>query len=214
MKMKMLIPSGMIGLLLTLTGNTRAAPLAYEFTGTIHTVDDSRGILNSSVQEGSEFSGWFTFDTKAVDLDPSPNHGEYRDPLFSYALSVGTYAGSSSGEGVVFVTDNLFGGDRLVINGGAFPIGQGLSVSGFGGYLTDDTAGAFSSDSIPSEPFPTSAFQSLSFFTKGYAAADLGGGSFTLVGTFSTFNVVPEATALPFVLWGLLACRARRIETH
>ncbi|GMU23696.1 MAG: hypothetical protein AMXMBFR13_37740 [Phycisphaerae bacterium] len=211
--MKMLIPSGMIGLLLTLAGSTRAAPLAYEFTGTVHTVDDIEGILDSSVREGSEFSGRFSFDTSAADLNSSPERGEYRGPQFSFALTVGTYSGSSSGDGVIFVGNDVFGQDMLTINGGSFSIADGLVISTIGAALTDNTASALMSDSIPIDSVSVAEFQSQSFFAKGNSTTAPGAGSFTLVGTLSTFNVVPEPALFAIILLSLAGIRARRVTT-
>lgn len=204
---------GILALALLTSGVSQGAPFAYRFAGVITRVNDPNLILDESVQIGTPLSGEFGFDSEAEDLDPLPYQGKYQGPYFSLALSFASCSGvSTAGDGTIYVANDSFAGDALAIGGGPIDIHESLQVSSFSGSLQDATGSVFSSDSLPSHSFLYSDFHTSSFVVKGEGIQGLA--SFELLGTFSTFNVVPEATALPFVLWGLLACRARRIETH
>jgi hypothetical protein len=191
---------GILAFLLLTSGVSQGAPFAYQFTGVIERVRDPSTVLDSSVQPGTTFSGEFKFDSDAEDLDPRPDFGDYRGPQFSLALSMGSYYGSSeNGRGAAYVSNNSFAGDVLTVAAdGPFSIGGNLIVTGLGGNLIDDTGTVFSSDVLPTGPILFSSFQSSPVFVKGTDGDGLG--SFELLGTLTSFAVIPEPSTLSLIL--------------
>jgi hypothetical protein len=195
----------------------QAAPVTYNFSGTVNST-----FLPGQFAIGSNFSGSFSFDSAAVDGDGSSSAGLYAAGFSINATVGGITFSNQVASGGIKVWDGLSGRDRFdaIVQGslGAGLVNTSTPVAGFEAFVLravfDDTSSsAFSSDALPGSPLNLGAFDfrvfQLSFY-QGFNQVNVIGDitSLSLVGAQPTSDpTVPEPQSLALVGLGLaLAC--------
>lgn len=203
--------------LIFVTGVVRAAPVTYQFGGTISSVDP---LLAGEISPDATFFGSVTFDTSTADSDPNPTRGVYTPaPAFSLVVGGLSYSRNSGGSGSVTIQNEFSPSvDSFLANSGGQIIGQEiLGYSAFGIFLLleDYTGTAFSGDGFPLDPPDFSDFDLASF--RMQFRNDLG----EAVGIAGSLNFlreenivsIPEPASL--MLFGLsLACLGLLRQRH
>jgi hypothetical protein len=92
------------GLLLT-GSSVRAVPITFSFSGEVDRVEDANGVLAGAITTASTFSGTYTFNSDAVDLDADFGEGDYASTGGAYGWSIQIGSLSSSGTSVRIRTD-------------------------------------------------------------------------------------------------------------
>lgn len=182
-----------------LAGPAQAEMMAYEFTGVVDWVGaiGSGWVLDNSVTVGTPFSGRFTFDSDAPDLDPATDESRYSNPGFSLSVDVGSYSWSSGDgatEGSVVVGGFWFGAV-------GFPAGSSLWANHF---ICGLTVPELSGGALPVEPFP---LLNSSFSAKIQDVPFSGESQFG--GHLTQFNIVPEPAAVLLIAVGLALLQHR-----
>jgi len=180
--------------------------MAYEFTGVVNSFSDPSGVLDGSIHTGTEFSGRFTFDSDALDLNSDPAIGEYGGPAFSMTLTLGSYSWFSGlGNGDVRVALGDFY-DDMMLGTRPFPVGGGMHI--FSMVVGFSHRGRiFASDALPlMDPFPVSSFQG-GLGVKGENVLEYT--YFEFGGSMTSFTVVPEPTSMLFLAMGFGLLRRR-----
>jgi hypothetical protein len=183
--------------------------MLYQYSGVFDQVTDPSGLLQSAVEAGSGFSGTFTFDSEAPDSSPYTSIGFYAGPSFSSQLFLGPYSWYSGAEnGFIGVENDSRDGDVLDIGCDSFLIASDISVTVLGVYLVDGSGAVFSSDALPMNPVPFSAFNERGLHVEGIRVSD--GATFKLWGTLDSFVIVPEPCTILLVVIGLIAGQHRK----
>jgi len=206
--MKHVHMAGLLVALLALTGPAKAELMAYEFTGVVGSFNDPSGVLDGSIHAGTGFSGRFTFDSDAPDLNTSPSIGEYGGPAFSMTLHIGSYSWfSGAGNGDVRVALGEFYDDMMLGTPTAFTVGEGMEI--FSMVVGFSHRGRiFASDALPlMNPFPLASFQG-GLGVKGNNPLEQT--HFELAGPLTSFTVVPEPTNSSWFFCLSLACLVGR----
>lgn len=182
--------------------SARGALLAFEFAGTIDSWRDPQNLLGLNVTRA--FSGRFTYDTSAVDTDPSSNRGAYAPPLVSCAVGTVSFAGGGT-RGEIIVQDDF--PDLLALSTYDFASGS-VSIKLAMVTLTDEARHALTSDALPLSPSDVQGFPGGMFYAKigehyeAYASGAL---------TSWTIAPIPEpSTLILAALPGVLARRRLR----
>lgn len=138
---KGLIAAAGIALAGMLAGTAHAAPVTYNFGGTVV-------LPGSGFNPGDPFSGSFTFDDTTADTNADPARGDYLGGSFSLSMGSVNFTSNMRLE----VVNNTAGQDALSVI--AVPTSPGQSMGGgffFGAaalQFTDTTQAVFGSDAI------------------------------------------------------------------
>ena len=160
MKQPLLCSVGIAFLLLS-PHTASAQEITFNFTAVITRVFDS--LSSGPFAVGQTVSGSYTFDSTAIDQDPSPGIGLYRNVIrLEYSVPAANYqatATAGSSPGFVEVLDNEDGvRDRYVVSMGepgqivSGPDVAGHTLDHIGIVLRDRTTFAVSSDALPLLP--------------------------------------------------------------
>jgi hypothetical protein len=190
-----------VAIVLSSTLTASAQVITFNFTGTISPV--SGGPRVGPFVDGQTVSGSFTFESVAVDQDPSLVVGLYEN-VTSFNISIpdaGYFATASPGSrpGFVEVLDNQDGmRDRYVVSMTApdqslsgTPV-AGATLNRLAIVLRDRTTLALSSDALPLVPPSLSAFPDGTFFlgfSGGFGSTEMGG---TLTSLTLAETTVPD----------------------
>jgi len=182
--------------LIVSTGVSRAAPLAFQFSGTVIQVpiDD----LYGDIVTGGLISGSFTFDSATADLIPGdPAIGSYTSSgaPFGMSVTIGSHVFSAQ-DSLNIGVFNAFVDQYTVLALGA---GGSLTLELF---LQDDSGTVFSGDGLPLALAPLPSFTVRDFHLHEIAA----GGEFQADGQLTSITSaapVPEPAAAILVLTGV-----------
>ena len=164
--------------------------------------------LSGELAEGGNFSGTFTVDTTAADMDPSPLNGSFQLSDVDIVLENSTLfgQGNSGAATDAFLAQNFFANPDAIEHIVQWEFfGDGGSVV-FGGLIFVDTDPI--GDVNTPLPIPNGSLLT-SFFSGG------GGNSEVLLDTFEISLVtVPEPTSIPVIVsvFALIARRGKRSE--
>lgn len=136
------------------TGAAHAAPVTYQFGGTLTLVDPA---LSAEIFNGTLFQGSFTFDSATVDSDPNPTRGVYAPgPAFSLVVGGLSYSRNSGSPGSVMVENEFFPSvDRFSVSAGNNITGPqilGYAATGIFLFLDDYSGTALNSDGLLLSP--------------------------------------------------------------
>jgi hypothetical protein len=172
-----LLYSAAIALLLSAPSAAYAQEITFHFTGVITLVGDE--LSQGPLAVGQAIEGSYTFDSTAVDQDPSDTVGRYETVTrFEYSVPAANYvaiATAGSSRGVIGVLDNDEGvRDRYTVHMSAS--GQNISAPDIAGYslgvlsivMRDRTTFAVSSDALPLVPPTLLQFPDSGIFLEGF----------------------------------------------
>ncbi|NGZ96164.1 MAG: hypothetical protein CV089_08565 [Nitrospira sp. WS110] len=159
---------GALCALLLATGRSDAAPVTFNFSGSVSEVHG--GVFTSGGSGANGFSsslplsGNFTFDSTTPDvLSSDPSWGLYANPIQNLTVNVGGYtAAFSPGSSVIQVIKNPGLGDTysLTVNGLTGNTVNGLFPTMFEVELSSPNGNVFSNDYLPTAPPSLSSFAS------------------------------------------------------
>jgi hypothetical protein len=202
---------GIVTLLQTGFSST-AAPLRFYFSGQITQTRPIDSVFTGGV--GSSFSGYFSYDTAAADLDPPGPIGFY--PLLEFSVdgkSLNVATGSSPPfiPGVIVQDGGLPGlPDMLDFRGFYLPaLGDPNDNASTDIVFTDFTGAVFHNGSLPTS-------LSLSSFTDARVVGPVFGSSpfpaTSDIGSVTQLILVPEPSSFSLLGLSLLALYARRLS--
>jgi hypothetical protein len=202
-----------LGCLVLLAPHSAAATtIRVSFSGTIDQFYETPGATDGSVNVGTQFFGWMTFDDAAPDGDSRPGIGDYyfSSPPWVIAVQLGSFTLGSVEDPYwieVFDFDDVFRAvslDFAVAGPGNVSQGDYLDL-----VLIDDSRSALFSDALANVPFDLTAWSRTGFSV--FVRASPGG--FAAYGHLDALStvVVPEpCTSTLFAIGvALLALRSR-----
>ncbi len=161
--------AGVLCALLVASGRSEAAPITFNFEGSVANVVG--GVFTSGGAGANGFSaslplsGSYTINSSTPDSRPgNADIGRYNNTLQNLTVNVGTYQATfSPGTSFIRVTNGGPVGDRyeLVANGLLGNAVNGFTPATFRLQATDPTGHAFSSDSLPTTAPSLSSFASV-----------------------------------------------------
>lgn len=173
-----------------------AAPIVYEFSGTVSSDDANRG--------WSSFVGSFTFSSAAVDGIADPSTGAYAHAGSPWGMAVvfdGGPAVSITEALHILVTNDLGGSDQLGVLARTADLVTSLSLT-----LFDYNQAVFANDSLPAPP-NSIAWSNFGWGSFGYESTEgyLQGFLTGLNCSSGCESVVPSPVPEPGALWLALA---------
>ena len=189
MRQHRIVTAAMILAVTLATASTQAELITVTFGGTLDTVEDPNNVLDSSVFVGAPFSGALSYDpVGAVDVDNSPESGEYHFPGLPYILDIGSVRFLASGLGIV--VSNWPDHDGYSF-GASFFSSNGIDDLIMQLTLTDFSATALNTTDLPTSSIDLSSFPD----TKRLQLTENVGG-IDVQGDLDSLIVVPEPSAI------------------
>ncbi len=221
-----LVPSAIaIGCSVMLRAEASAASVTFELAGVVTQVFDSEvlpgddGWIDSSIGIGTPFTGTYTFDPAAPDLDADPGVGRFQFPTpAGIEIRVGNYVfrsgGGTSDRLVIVVQDGALS-DAYVVGtpsmeatgpfpGGATLLGPGSNLTGV--WSLRGSPSQLTSSALPTAPPPLSGWTG----NQLRVAYEVQETIFGFEGTVTTIVPEPGSGALTGVACALLAWWRRR----
>ena len=190
-----------------------AAPITFNFTGTVHQ-DFSGNPLGGTFADLQSVSGSFTLDPGVPDLNGDPEQAEYQGSLLSIGMTIGSYSASATNGGVDVqnwdgVSDGL--GIYAAVDGGIY--------TGYSDVTGDPVAGLtlgilalnfidFSWLALSSDAFPTSIDLGSWPENFGYLGFQDGETEYSVAFALDSLEAVPEPGSLALVATGILGLAA------
>ena len=182
-----------LGLLLAAGPPAQAAPITFDFGGTVTSVDPA---LAGSFAVSQSLTGSFTYESTS--LPSSPGGGNYFTALTALSFTVGTYSASFLGplpppsQDLKISVINLPGLDifnvsAVTTDGLTGPPAAGFAFSGFFFSLQDNTGTVFSSTALPT----SLSLSSFDFPVFTLEFLDLDDNEFAVEGTVTSLTLVP-----------------------
>lgn len=185
--------------LLFFGGNASAAPVTFQFSGTVFSVDS---LFSGDSVIGDTISGSYTFETSTPDSNPiNPASGRYINAVSSLSYTVGGVSGSSVSNHSILVGNDTFGNFPLFHFFDAYAVFGQTTVSSFG-YTGasefrlgagDADAGLFTNDGLPANA---------SFFSGGAFAGPSDAAVIDIFASTGNFTGVSDQAILFPVLSG------------
>jgi hypothetical protein len=200
-------------LVLTLmAGISEAAPLTFQFTGTVTQINtDPADPFSGAIGFGTPLSGSYTFDDAAADGAADSKTGSYASAGLPFGLSLdiaGFPVGTSDLVNIGIADDFAGGLDQYTVFSSAANGAFSLSI-----ILQDFSGIVFSSDALPLIPPNLAGFLTRDF----HLVAEVDGNAVQIDGTIDslTTTVVPEPSALALAAGGLVVLMAvRRVSSR
>lgn len=147
-----------LSMLLLWPPGAQAALVTIQIEAVVDSVQDEGNYLEGKIGVGDIITGWYRYDSSTPDTNPSPNVGDYEHFVSPYGifLSVGGFDFETDPANMNFlveiINDSISGGlhDSYIVRSyGNLPLSNGASVDHISWILTDSSAGALSSDALP-----------------------------------------------------------------
>jgi hypothetical protein len=175
--------------------------ITFGFSGTFLGASDPDGILDTEVEDGMPFSGWYTFDSETPDSSPSPGGGSYQGPANQFSIQVGEVLIQTPSNVRIDVHD-IPEVDRYTSVWPPFE-SNGLMFPESSFVLEDYDGIVFDSDALPLVPPPIGEFERRSLTLIGLQ----GDSVVSLQGVVTELTLVPEPASAMMLLvgtWSLL----------
>jgi hypothetical protein len=200
--------AGLLLAVFCLSTTARAAPVTFEFTGSVTQVPVDE--VFGDVVVGSAIIGFYTFDSQALDGAPADSStGSYTMFGLPYVFSVNVGGHNFSTSDFLNVSVFNFFVDQYTVF--AQETGGDLSLEIF---LQDNTATALGNDLLPLVPPPLGSFAQRDF----HLTATIGDGQVQFDGIIGSLNPVlepnpvPEPFTFPLILAGFALCGLVRLK--
>jgi hypothetical protein len=198
---------------LSLPNPALAAPVYGEFFGVVHTILDINNAIDPSVEVGTDFSGWFLYDSDAPDnspTDPERTTALLDTAPYGLAIRVGAYdlETIATPDSRLFISAYKFADrDQFAVN--APTTEPGVSDGSLLFRLTDPTGQALEPDAFPATTPSLADWPTREIRVR----LDLDSGDkIYILGTVQ--SIVPEPTTVQLLLLGLVATGVTRRLTR
>lgn len=160
------IGAGLLCASLLTPGRSAAAPVTFNFGGTVSDIHTSLftlgGVGANGFGAGLNMSGSYTFTPPGLDKNPSGNIGRFENVIQNLTVNVGNYTATfTPGTSLIRITSSPGGSSyELTVTGLSGNQVNGQSPTAFHLELSRPT-GAFASDQLPTTPPSLSSFASV-----------------------------------------------------
>jgi hypothetical protein len=172
----------------------RSEIVNFKFSGIVTDADVEESSLDGSVTNGTPFTGFYTYDTAAIDANTNPAVGDYEftNSVCGVVIKVGSYVFRTSPDHVEFNIEivNQIKDDSFYFGSFANAATGSQFVESIEWQMEDYSGTALTNDALPTVPPNLNAFPD-----NNYISID--GGNFYLICTVQSIGTNPTTVTNP-----------------